>query len=230
VSVRHRAPAAPRPRAARAWTGTAVVFSLLGVAAVCLLPGGDGPVAVASSLVTVDPDALEPLPLRAGARVAVPEPVEAVTLPRSEPVRITIPALGLTTEVMALGLADDGAMEVPPGAYPAGWFDRSPTPGELGPAVLAGHVDWDGEAGVFSELHTLAAGDQVLIDRADGSTVTFLVDRVAEYAKDEFPTGSVYGDIDEAGLRLITCGGDFDADEDSYRDNVVVYARLSAPA
>jgi hypothetical protein len=228
--VQHRPATSSRPGAARAWTGAAVLFSLLGVAAVCLLPGGNGSVAVASSLVTVDPDALEPLTLRAGARIAVAAPVAPVTLPRSEPVRVAIPALGVTTRVMQLGLADDGSMEVPPGAHPAGWFDQSPTPGELGPAVLAGHVDWNGEPGAFAGLRTLQPGDQVLIDRADGSTATFVVDRVAEYAKDEFPAGSVYGDIAEAGLRLITCGGDFDADEASYRDNIVVYASLSTPA
>jgi hypothetical protein len=225
VSVRHRATADPRPGAARAWAGTAVLCSLLGMAAVCLLPGG-GPVAVAGSLVTVDTDALEPLPLRAGQRIARPEAPPLVTLPPSEPVRVTIPALAVTARVMELGLADDGSMEVPPGAFPAGWFDQSPTPGELGPAVLAGHVDWGGEPGVFAGLPTLAAGDRVLVDRADGSTATFVVDRVGEYAKDEFPAGSVYGDIDRAGLRLITCGGDFDEEEASYRDNVVVYASL----
>ncbi len=206
-----------------------MLLSAAGVAAVCLLPaGGPGPVTVAGALVTVDVDALEPTPVRAGARVTVPVPVEPVTMPRSAPVRVTIPELGVRSPVMELGFDDDGSMEVPPGGYPAGWFDRSPTPGELGPAVLAGHVDWGGEPGVFWGLRTLRPGDQVLVDRADGSTATFAVDRVAQYAKDEFPAGSVYGDIDEAGLRLITCGGGFDPDVDSYRDNVVVYASLVA--
>ena len=224
MSVRHRP--AGRPVAARVWAGTAALLSATGVAAVCLLPANRGAVTVAGSLVTVDADALEPPPLRAGARVSVPEPVVPVTLPRSEPVRVTIPALGVGTRVMRLGLTGDGAMEVPPGAYPAGWFDQSPTPGELGPAVLAGHVDWNGRTGAFWGLRRLHRGDRVVVDRADGSTATFAVDRVARYAKDEFPSGSVYGDIDTAGLRLITCGGDFDQHADSYRDNVVVYATL----
>jgi hypothetical protein len=212
------------------WTGTAVLCSLLGVAVVVLLPGATSSpsLAEAGSLDTVDLDALEPVPIRAGQRITLPPPQPVVTLPRSEPVRIAIPALGVSARVVDLGLADDGSMEVPSGARPVGWFDRSPTPGELGPAVLAGHVDWGGEAGTFFGLRTLDPGDEVLIDRADGSAVTFVVDRVAEYAKDEFPAGSVYGDIDEAGLRLITCGGEFDAAEASYRDNVVVYTSLAS--
>lgn len=181
---------------------------------------------------TVPAGASAPLALAPLTSLSLPEPPAAgpaapTVLPRSEPVRIAIPALGVRSEVMDLGLDADGAMEVPPGAYPAGWYDRGPTPGELGPAVLAGHVDWAGEPGVFAGLAELAPGDAVTVERADGSTATFRVERVAEYAKDEFPGVAVYGDLDHAGLRLITCGGDFDDDEASYRDNVVVFARLA---
>jgi hypothetical protein len=58
------------------------------------------------------------------------------------------------------------------------------------------------------------------------STALFRVDQVAEYAKNEFPTEAVYGNIDHPGLRLITCGGDFDHQARSYIDNIVVYASL----
>lgn len=119
-------------------------------------------------------------------------------------------------------------MEVPPGAYPVGWYDRSPTPGQRGPAVLAGHVDWGGKRGAFYGLRELRAGDAVVIDRADGSVATFRVDRVEEHPKDDFPTEEVYGDIDHAGLRLITCGGSFDTGSGNYRDNVIVFASLAA--
>ena len=118
-------------------------------------------------------------------------------------------------------------MQVPQGAYPVGWYDGSPTPGELGPAVLAGHVDWEGEPGAFYGLRELVPGDTVVIDRADGTAATFRVDHVEEHSKDDFPTDQVYGDIDHAGLRLITCGGAFDEDTGEYLDNVVVYARFT---
>ncbi len=146
------------------------------------------------------------------------------------PVRVEIPALGATSRVMELGLQRDGTMEVPPGAHPVGWYDRSPTPGQLGPAVLAGHVDWEGEPGAFYGLRELLPGDQVVVDRADGTVATFRVDRVEEHAKDAFPTADVYGDIPTAGLRLITCGGSFDEDTGDYRENVIVFASLVATA
>jgi sortase (surface protein transpeptidase) len=181
-----------------------------------------------------------PFSLAPSVRLAVPAPVTTPapaqpvpspsSMPESPPVGLSIPALGVTSAIMELGLEDDGSMEVPPGAYPAGWYEQSPTPGELGPAVLAGHVDWAGKPGVFSSIRELAPGDEVLVARQDGSVATFRVDRVDEYAKDEFPTDAVYGDLDHAGLRLITCGGEFDEDSGSYVDNVVVFATFVTAA
>jgi sortase (surface protein transpeptidase) len=127
---------------------------------------------------------------------------------------------------MELGLQDDGSMELPPGAYPVGWYDRSPTPGELGPAVLVGHIDWGGRKGAFFGLRALRPGDRVVVDRADGSSATFRVGRVERHAKNAFPTGEVYGDVDWSALRLITCGGRFNARTGDYADNIIVFARL----
>jgi hypothetical protein len=165
------------------------------------------------------------------AKGPVPMPM-LVPMSESAPVGIEIPSLGVSSEVMALGLRPDGSMEVPSGAYPAGWYTGSPTPGELGPAIIAGHLNWNGEQGVFFELHKLTPGDDITVRRRDGSTALFGVDEVAHYPKNEFPTEAVYGNIDHAGLRLITCGGDFDSSAHSYLDNIVVYASLigSTPA
>lgn len=127
---------------------------------------------------------------------------------------------------MDLGLRADGAMQVPPTGFPAGWYTGSPTPGELGPAILAGHVDWARAPGVFFELRELSPGDEIRVVRQDGGTAVFRVTRVESFAKDSFPTETVYGDIDHAGLRLITCGGVFDRQARSYVDNLVVFAEL----
>lgn len=166
----------------------------------------------------------EPRPTDDNA-AATPAPT-ATALPESVPTRVRIPAIDLDSDLIALGLEPDGSMEVPPGAFPAGWYTGAPTPGELGPAVLAGHVDYGGSAGVFSRLGVLTAGDTVEVERLDGSTAVFRVTRVEQHDKDAFPTAAVYDDIDHAGLRLITCGGPFDRRVDSYEDNVVVFAEL----
>lgn len=128
---------------------------------------------------------------------------------------------------MDLGLLEDGSLEVPPEGFPAGWYTGAPTPGSLGPAIIAGHVDWAGAPGVFFALRDLTAGDTITVDREDGTTALFRVGSVQQFPKDAFPTDAVYADIDHAGLRLITCGGSFDADARSYRDNIVVFADLA---
>ena len=148
----------------------------------------------------------------------------------STPVRVRIPAIGVDSGLMALGLQSDGSLEVPPEGFPAGWYTDAPTPGELGPAIIAGHVDWDGAPGVFFALRDLAPGAEISVEREDGSTALFRVESVEQFPKGEFPTAAVYADIDHAGLRLITCGGSFDTEARSYSDNIVVFAVLSGAA
>ncbi len=169
--------------------------------------------------------------------VAVPRPAgpvagaapAVVTVPpmsRSTPVRVQIPAIGVDSGLMDLGLRGDGAMQTPPTGFPAGWYTGGPTPGQLGPAVVVGHVDWAGHPGVFYDLRELKTGDQVIVGRTDARKVVFRVSRVEEFAKDAFPTHAVYGNVDHAALRLITCGGSFDQQAASYRDNIVAFADL----
>lgn len=150
-------------------------------------------------------------------------------LPASRPVSLDIPSTGTTTELLSLGLLDDGTLDVPPGdpGAPAGWYNLSPTPGERGPAVLLGHVNaTDGGPGVFAGLRDLGAGDTVTVTREDGTTATFEFQRGESYAKDSFPTQTVYGNTAGAELRLITCDG-FDPDTGQFDDNYVVYATLT---
>lgn len=144
---------------------------------------------------------------------------------RSAPVRVRIPAIGVSSALMRLGLDSDGTLEVPPGAYPAGWYTGAPTPGELGPAIIAGHVNWNEDAGVFEHLNDLRPGDRVVVSRSNGSAAVFRVSRVERFAKSAFPSRAVYGNIDHAGLRLITCSG-LDEQTDLYEDNTVAFAEL----
>lgn len=143
--------------------------------------------------------------------------------------RLQIGAIGVDSTLMALGLRKDGTMEVPPGGFPAGWYTGAPTPGEMGPAIIAGHIDWKGP-GVFYHLANLRIGDQITITRKDGSKPVFRVARVAKFSKDHFPTKLVYGNLDHAALRLITCGGSFNSASGHYEDNIVAFADLISPA
>jgi sortase (surface protein transpeptidase) len=153
-----------------------------------------------------------------------------VSYPASTPTRLSIPTIGVDAPVRQVGRDAHGAIGVPqPGPHyddPA-WYRYSPTPGQIGPAVIVGHIDSAAEGpSVFFRLGALRRGDTLSVRRADGRRITFGVDRVAQYPKDRFPTVTVYGATRTAQLRLITCGGSFDRRARSYRDNIVVYASL----
>ncbi|WUV77550.1 class F sortase [Streptomyces sp. NBC_01477] len=154
---------------------------------------------------------------------------EAPAMAKSSPERLRIPSIGVDTPVIALGLAADGSVRVPPieAHAPAGWYDGSPTPGQTGPAVLLGHVTVGRYGdGVFRHLDRMRPGDRVSVVRADGSVAAFAVDTVQTVAKSRFPTEAVYGNVDHPALRLITCGGTKVSGDGGYPDNVIVYASL----
>lgn len=152
-------------------------------------------------------------------------------LARSAPTSIEIPRIGVDATIMSLGTNPDGTVQVPPldQADKAGWYEPGASPGETGNAVIVGHVDSAvlGPA-VFFDLGALTPGDTVTVRRADGVPATFTVDSVKSYPKTAFPTELVYGPSDRPGLRVVTCGGQFDAVAKSYPDNIVVFASLVA--
>lgn len=203
--------------------GVAAVASLL---AGCGRAGGGrgGGDAGEASTVTITPAPT------AGARSGVPQAgPSAAALPRSLPLRLLIPAIGVDTPVVRLGLEADGTVEVPAitAHDRAGWYEHGPTPGQTGPAVMLGHVTVGSYGdGVFRNLGRLRAGDRVVVRLADSTAAEFAVFATRTVAKAEFPTQEVYGNVDRPELRLITCGGARTGDG-GYQDNVIVFAALA---
>src|ERR1700750_3334042 len=130
---------------------------------------------------------------------------------------------------MDRGKTAEGTLQVPPltNRKQAGWYDKSPTPGSLGPAVILGPINGDGQPGIFYKLKDVKAGDQVRVARQDGQTAVFTVSHIDTVPKAAFPSDQVYGDPPDSELRLITCGGVFDPAARSYEANVIVYANLA---
>jgi len=152
--------------------------------------------------------------------------IEGPTLSEADPVRIRIPAINVDTSFVELGIDENKEIEIPDSYEQVGWYEHGPTPGELGPAVVLGHVDSLSGPAVFYSLGQLNPGDKVEIDREDGTTAVFEVKTLERYEQDNFPTSLVYGDIDHAGLRIITCSGTYNRDTLRYDHNLVVYAEL----
>jgi hypothetical protein len=173
----------------------------------------------------------------ADSALASPPPAEV-----PDPWSVTIPRIGAHSTLVPLGLTEANELEVPPVDQPlqAGWYAGADPvfdgdeykPGEVGPAIIAGHVDGvidgvKGQPGVFARLSELAPGDEVLVDRADTSRLRFVVTAIQKHAKDKFPSAQVYGETEKPELRLITCGGAFDRAAGHYADNWVVFAELA---
>ncbi|GAA1012328.1 class F sortase [Acrocarpospora pleiomorpha] len=166
----------------------------------------------------------------AGIPAELPQPVAlqpaaAIQKDVADPVRLNIPAIGVSTKVIALPLDREGRLVAPRQFDRVGWNKAGPEPGEKGVAVIAGHVDSKTGPAVFYRLRQLSKGDRIHVHRKDGTKVTFTVQRVARYPKNRIPNTTVYTAKSGTHLRLITCGGTFDRSRGSYRDNIVVFAR-----
>ena len=161
------------------------------------------------------------LPAPTGPIVASAQSAQPAQVP--SPVSLTIPLIGVKTQLVTLGLAADGSLQVPSSTSVAGWYTGSPRPGAVGSAIIVGHIDSLTGPGVFYRLPGLRRGDDVYVKRADGTTAEFRVTSVQTYLKDHFPTQTVYGPTPDAELRLITCGGAFDPATGHYLSNIVVY-------
>jgi hypothetical protein len=140
------------------------------------------------------------------------------------PVRLEVPAIGVSTTVAPIGLRADHTLDLPPalGDAPAAWLRDTPTPGERGASLIAGNaIAADGAPAVFYRLRLLRPGDRVEVRRADHVTARFAVVGVGLYPSEALPGDHAYGPPDQATLTLITVGGAQDR-------SLVVSSRLLA--
>lgn len=216
------------------------VLLIAGVLAIVVAVGAQQsapqPAASAASAVAVIPPATSETPSAPANKGRAAQTTGSTTpttrgevLPRSLPTHITVPAIGVSSDLPQIGLAPHKEIQTPPFARDshAYWLDVSPTPGQLGPSTIIGHVD-SAKYGpeVFFKLGALKQRDTISVTRADGIVAEFQVEKTVEYPKAKFPAQAVYGNLDHAGLRLITCGGIFDPALHSYESNIVVFASL----
>ncbi len=157
-----------------------------------------------------------------------PPPRAFPVMEPSRPLTISIPAIGVDAPVRRVGLAEDGSVAVPPldRHNQAGWFERGPTPGQFGPAMIVGHADTRTGPSIFHNLGRLRPGATVEVTRQDGSVAVFEVNSVERFDKANLPAGRVYGDYTRPGLRLVTCTGRWLGGSIGYSDNLVVFASL----
>jgi hypothetical protein len=210
------------PRPPRAQAG----IRLAGLLGMSLIAGGALAIVVALAA-----QVHAPVPPASAAGNTGQGGAKGPSLRESLPVSVAIPAIGVRSRLLSLGLNQDGTIQVPSlvtSADEAAWYKYSATPGQPGTAVIEGHVDSYSGPAVFFRLGALRPGNRIEVTLADGVTAVFRVTGVRQYAKDEFPAKIVYGQAGYPALRLITCGGDFDPATGHYLSSVVVFASLDS--
>jgi sortase (surface protein transpeptidase) len=202
------------------WWGVAAVALAVGVTAlVTTFPRSDPRSVVLSQTATPATPAVA-VTATANSKVTIP------SVGHSRPLVLIIPALGIRTKVGTLGLQPDHEVMVPTNTHTVGWYRDGPTPGQVGSAVILGHVDSYLGPGTFFYLKNLKAGDPITLDLANGAVTHFVVTKVVQYAKTSFPDRLVYGSHGIRALQLVTCGGTFDHATGHYESNVVVFSHL----
>lgn len=198
------------------WAIAAAAALVVGLVVGLLFGGGDPA-----------PTASEPDSSRPAATSGTPPVV--TSLAHIAPVQLIVPAIGVDTSLVNLGLNVDGTLEVPVDFAKAGWFTGGNYPGDPSgpPGLIAGHVDNSTGPAVFYDLRNLAVGDEVHVVRADNTVAVFAVTATAQYPKDDFPAAELYAPVEGSEIVLITCGGDFNENARSYLDNFVVRALLN---
>ncbi|MET0863991.1 MAG: class F sortase [Nakamurella sp.] len=198
-------------------------------------PGPAGSTSISSSAVPSSPvdqpviAPTEPVPASPAAPAVAPAPAvvaPAVAAQVAAPVRIEVPALGVDTTIVPVGVDDEGLMEVPEDVSTVGWYRFGPAPGAgAGSAVLTGHVDDVRQGvGVFGRIGDLAPGDGLTVTDANGTTRNYTVLSREEWNKAEVPLDRLFDRGGEPRLVLITCGGAFDNSTLGYDDNIAITA------
>jgi sortase A len=139
------------------------------------------------------------------------------------PVRLVIPRLKLNAPIVYVGVTAQGAMDVPENVDNAGWYKYGAHPGDIGSAVIAGHLNGaHGEPGVFMDLGSLRVGDSFTVFNDVGENTTFLISKIKLYNQNEQPD-VVFHSTSGTHVNLITCTGSWNRNQKRYSKRLVVF-------
>jgi Sortase domain len=162
------------------------------------------------------------IPAEALAPVDAPEPRDA-----TPPTRIQVPELGIDAEVVALDMDGDGQLPTPSSARVVAWYSYGAPLGEGGNAVLAGHVDWNRERGVFWNLREAQPGQTITLSGSAGRVYEYTVEWARDYSAESLEgLRELRPRRGPTTLTLVTCSGRFDVATRTYEDRRVVRATL----
>lgn len=144
----------------------------------------------------------------------------------STPSTLLIPKLKITAPIESVGMNNQGEMAVPQNQWNVAWYNLGPKPGQIGSAVIDGHLDWTTGPAIFWHLSSLTSGDIIQVIDTQNQTKTFTVTKLVSYNNSDFPLQQVFNTNDKARLNLITCAGTFNRSQQNYTKRLVVYSEL----
>lgn len=155
-----------------------------------------------------------------------PAPAAAVVAGDS-PTRLRIPALNIDAKVQQTGLTKSGAMGTPSNFTDVAWYKYGPAPGQVGSAVIDGHVDNGlSLAGVFKHLGDIKTDDDVYVTMQSGTQLHFKVSDIEIYPYKDAPSDLIFNRADTVRLNLVTCDGTWVKGDKTYNERLVVYTTL----
>jgi LPXTG-site transpeptidase (sortase) family protein len=144
------------------------------------------------------------------------------------PINLNIPIISVEAKIEPGGLDSEGRMVPPADPHEVSWWALGSRPGEIGTAVLAGHVDTPTSSeGLFYNLNQLQTGDAIYIETTNSEKIRYDVIGSQVYPLDGFPTEAVFGRQDGIYLNLITCSGVFNTDIKDFEERLVVFTRMA---
>ncbi|MCA9333327.1 class F sortase [Candidatus Saccharibacteria bacterium] len=154
------------------------------------------------------------------------ESLKAYQVASDMPRYIKIPKIDVENRVVSVNVKEDNELRVPGNIFDVGWYQGSSKPGAEGASIMVAHVHGPTKPGAFYNLKKLSEGDEVQVERGDGKILKYKVNSTETVPYDQVDMNKVVRPIEtgEKGLNLITCGGKYNKDLETYEKRVIVYA------
>ncbi len=152
------------------------------------------------------------------------EDIAAHTMGNDEPKTLRIPKLGLEARIRRVGVSLNGEPVAPSNIFDVGWFEASGKPGQPGSVLLNGNVVGPTKAGIFANIHELISGDQIILERGDGTKLTYKVIKKQEYSQLDMSAATNPIDLSKQGLNLMTTVNKYNGLGTESEKRVIVFA------
>lgn len=145
------------------------------------------------------------------------------------PKEVIIKSLGISANVISVGVDVSGHLETPKNWDEVGWYSKGSKPSEIGNLLLSAHYDDNyGNPAVFWKLKNIKTGDKVSVLDSYGRIYDYKVTNVFYISINDPDRTGVFEPYkkDAAVMTMITCGGVWSTTAGTYDKRLVVNAEL----